>query len=207
MKKNSNNLINAIIFFVLGVVLFSNPDAVVKVISYILGGILILVGIYKCVNYYIQDKRLGVVNRNEIAFGITAVVLGLIFIVLASAIEFLIRVVFGAWMILEGLSKIFNTFYTTDRTSKFYALIVVGIIFVAAGIYTIVSANLALQIIGLFMIIYSIIDFISYFVYKEEKNSTKEDKVVETELLTKEDVIEAEVVEDNKKKSNSKKKK
>ncbi len=207
MKKNSNNLINAIIFFVLGVVLFSNPDAVVKVTSYILGGILILVGIYKCVNYYIQDKRLGVVNRNEIAFGITAVVLGLIFIVLASAIEFLIRVVFGAWMILEGLSKIFNTFYTTDRTSKFYALIVVGIIFVAAGIYTIVSANLALQIIGLFMIIYSIIDFISYFVYKDEKNSKNEDKVVETELLTKEDVIEAEVVEDNKKKSNSKKKK
>lgn len=197
MKKvGKTSLISAITFIILGIIIFVNPETVVKFISYFLGGILIIIGLYKTVNYYIQDKRLGVVNRNEIAFGITAIVLGIVFIFLASAIELLLRFVIGGWVVIAGLSKIMQTFYTTERGSKFYALIVVGLILIAIGLYIILVSNLALSIMGLFMVIYGIIDFISYFVYREITVTVTE----ETNLVLrnkKDNIMEAEIVEDD----------
>lgn len=211
MKKSSKvSLISGIAFFVLGIIIFLNPEILVKVISYGIGGLLILIGVYKSVNYYIQDKRLGIVNRNEIAFGITAIVLGVIFIFLADAIELLIRFIVGGWLLIAGLNKIVKTFYTTDRDSKFYALLVVGIILIGIGLYIILVSNLALSIIGLFMMIYGVIDFISYFVYSSNKvekdmNELLEDNEEIEETITKEKneiIIETEFEEkkDTKKK-------
>jgi len=191
MKNNGKmSLISGLIFFVLGIFIFLNPEIVVKFVSYCFGGLLIGLGIYKAVNYYIQDKRLGVVNRNELAFGITAIILGIVFIFLADAIELLLRFVVGGWLIIAGLGKVSKTFYTTDRDSKFYALIIVGISLIGIGLYIIVVSNLALSIIGLFMMIYGLIDFVSYFIYKDKKVEDVENValvVEEAEVEEKED--------------------
>ena len=190
LKKNSKvSLFSSLVFFVLGIVIFVNPDILVKTISYGLGGLLILIGIYRSVSYYIHDKNLGVVNRNEIAFGITAIVLGVVFIFLADAIELLIRFIVGGWLLIAGLNKILKTFYITDRNSKFYSLIVIGLILIGIGLYIILVSNLALSIIGLFMMIYGVIDFISYFVYKSGKEIIEE---VVDEIETKEVIKEKE---------------
>lgn len=190
MKKNSKvSLFSSLVFFVLGIVIFVNPDILVKTISYGLGGLLILIGVYRSVSYYIHDKNLGVVNRNEIAFGITAIVLGVVFIFLADAIELLIRFIVGGWLLIAGLNKILKTFYITDRDSKFYSLIIIGLILIGIGLYIILVSNLALSIIGLFMMIYGVIDFISYFVYKSGKEIIEE---VVDEIETKEVIKEKE---------------
>ena len=175
-SKGRMTLISSIALFAIGLLLFINPETVVKFISYCFGGLLIIIGAYKSVNYYIQDKRLGVVNRNEMAFGITAIILGVVFIFLADAIELLLRFIVGGWVIITGLSKIVSTFYTTNRDNKFYALLIMGFIFIALGLYIILVSNLALSIIGLFMMIYGIIDFISYFVYKDSNIFNKIEK-------------------------------
>ena len=203
MKRNSKvSLISGIAFFILGIIIFLNPDILVKVISYGIGSLLILIGIYKSVNYYIQDKRLGIVNRNEIAFGITAIVLGIIFIFLADAIELMIRFIVGGWLLIAGLNKIFKTFYTTDRDSKFYALLIIGFVLIGIGLYIIFVSNLALSIIGLFMMIYGIIDFISYFVYRNNKSDNRNDlieKEIEESTNNKDEIIvETEFIEKRK---------
>ena len=174
VKKFS--LINGILFIVIGVFIFFKPDAVIKFISYFIGGLLLAVGIYKVVNYYIQDKRLGVVNTNELAFGISAIVLGLLFIFLAGTIELMLRIVIGVWLIFAGIARISNTFYTTTRDSKFFALLIVGFLLVAAGVYVILVSNLVISTIGLIMAIYGLIDLISYFVYKDSFLNTKPKK-------------------------------
>ena len=189
MKKN-NSLLTPIIFLVIGVLLFNDPNSIVKFISYIFGGLLIIVGVYRCVNYYIQDKRMGIVNNNELAFGITAFILGLLFIILAKTIESLIRIFFGVYLILIGIGKVYKTFFTTDRSSKFYALIIVGVIFLIGGVFTIISNEtiLPLEFVGLFMIIYGVVDFISYFVYQDKNvsNPVREAEVVK-EITDEED--------------------
>ncbi|MBQ7031199.1 MAG: DUF308 domain-containing protein [Bacilli bacterium] len=181
-NNNKTSLISGLVFFILGIIIFLHPDTVVKFASYCLGGLLIGLGLYKIANYYIQDKRLGVVNRNEMAFGITAVVLGVLFIFLAGTLELLLRFIVGGWLVIAGLGKIGTTFYTTDRDSKFYALIVVGVIYIGIGLYIVLVSNLALSIVGLFMMIYGLTDFISYFVYR------KKQEIIEEEI--KEEIVE-----------------
>lgn len=174
-NNNKTSLISGLVFFILGIIIFLHPDTVVKFASYCLGGLLIGLGLYKMANYYIQDKRLGVVNRNEMAFGITAVVLGVLFIFLAGTLELLLRFIVGGWLVIAGLGKIGTTFYTTDRDSKFYALIVVGVIYIGIGLYIVLVSNLALSIVGLFMMIYGLTDFISYFVYRKKQEIIEEE--------------------------------
>lgn len=189
MKKTSKTmLISGLTFFVLGIIIFLYPKLLVKVISYGLGGLLILTGIYRTINYYVQDKKLGIVNRNELAFGITAIVLGILFIFLVDAIQLLIKIIVGGWLIIAGINKIIKTFFIRERDAKFYALIVIGLILIGIGLYIIIALNI-LSIIGLFMMMYGLIDFISYFVYKDEKNLN--DIVIKTDVV----IEEAEVVE------------
>lgn len=212
--KNKVSLTGGLIFLVVGIILFTNPDVFVKTISYVVGGVLILIGLYKVINYYIKDKNLKVVNRNEMAFGITSIILGVLFIFLAGTLELILRFVIGIYILLIGISKIFATFYTTDRGSKFYALIVVGLAFIVCGIYTIVNSNLPLKILGLFMIIYGLIDIISFFVYKDDSKEVKisDDDEIETKLevkekeKTEEKVEEVEFIEKKETKKKGKKK-
>jgi len=196
LKNNSNKftLISGLVFFIFGLIVFINPDVLVKIVSYGIGGFLILIGLYKCVNYYIHDKHLGVVNRHELAFGITAIILGILFIFLAGVFEFLLRLIVGGWLVTMGISKIFKTFFTTERNYKFYSLIVIGVLLIIIGLYIILVANIALSIIGLFMMLYGLIDFISFFVYRE-KDKTMNDDIKSEKTKKLPDVYEVEFEE------------
>ena len=183
MVKEKSSFISGILFFFFGLFVFLNPDMIVKFISYFIGGVLIALGLYKTVNYYVQDKKNGIVNTNELGFGVTMAILGILLVCLAGTIEFLTRVIIGAWLIVSGLSRISSTFYTTDRGSKFYSLIVVGLIYIGGGLYTIIDSNLPFKILGIFMMVYGVIDFMGYFVYKDTFTSSKEPKIKEAELI------------------------
>ena len=183
MVKEKSSFISGILFFFFGLFVFLNPDMIVKFISYFIGGVLIALGLYKTVNYYVQDKKNGIVNTNELGFGVTIAILGILLVCLAGTIEFLTRVIIGAWLIVSGLSRISSTFYTTDRGSKFYSLIVVGLIYIGGGLYTIIDSNLPFKILGIFMMVYGVIDFMGYFVYKDTFTSSKEPKIKEAELI------------------------
>ena len=77
MKKQSAlSLLSSIVFLIFGIVIFAEPDGVVKLMSNLFGIALIAMGAYRTINYLIQNKRLQVVNYNEIAFGVTAIVFG-----------------------------------------------------------------------------------------------------------------------------------
>jgi len=183
MNNKKINLIGSLLFVIIGLFVFLNPDVIVKFISYFIGGVLIALGLYKTINYYIQDKNLGIVNQNELGFGVTMIVLGILLVCLAGTIEFLTRVMIGGWLIVSGISRIANTFYTTVRDSKFYALLIVGFILICGGLYTIIDSNLPFKILGLFMIIYGVIDFVSYFVYKDAFVTDKKEEIKEAELI------------------------
>lgn len=188
MKINfKSSFISGIVFFIVGLFIFLYPDMIVKFISYFIGGCLIALGLYKTINYVIEDKRLGIVNRNELGFGVTMIVLGILLICLAGTIEFLTRVIIGGYLLVEGISKISTTFYTTNRDKVFYSLLGMGILFIIGGLYTIVNANLPFQIIGIFMMVYGLIDFIGYFFYKDKIKDNKVKEIEEAEVIEEKD--------------------
>ena len=92
---------------------------------------------------------------------------------------------------MSGISRIYTSMIYPVRDARFYSLIIVGIILIGLGFYIVFYSNLAISIIGLFMMLYGLIDFISYFVYK---NASLE---VNKKINSKEDIKEAEIVKDS----------
>ena len=106
------SLFNAILFFILGIILFTNPNGIVKVLIYIIGGISILIGIFKLLMCYKlpQTKE----NQKEIVNGLVYMIIGMVTIVCAiiffDAVENVLRLTFAVFLLYVGINRFINAF-------------------------------------------------------------------------------------------------
>lgn len=192
---NLSSLISAIIFFILGAIMFTSPDVMVIVVSRILGGTICIIGIFNCIKNYLEVKRDNSTPSTGMVTGILGIIIGLVFIFLAGVIEALIRFVIGGFILFIGVNKFINVLYLKKNTSKFFVLFIISLILLIGGLYTILEANLAFQAIGIILMIYALLEIFSYIFCKRESSviKTKNEKV-----------IDAVILQDNTKKKSSK---
>lgn len=190
-----SSLISAIIFFILGAIMFTSPDVMVIVISRILGGTICIIGIFNCIKNYLEVKRDNSTPSTGMVTGILGIIIGLVFIFLAGVIEALIRFVIGGFILFIGINKFINVLYLKKNTSKFFVLFIISLILLIGGLYTILEVNLAFQAIGIILMIYALLEIFSYIFCKRESNVIKNKN---------EKVIDAVIIRDNTKKKSSK---
>ena len=192
VKNYSNviSLISSIIFFILGAIMFTKPAAIILFISYVIGGLLIIIGIFKCIKNYLDVKRDNSVSSKEMISGIALIVIGLIFIFLANVIEALVRVVIGGWILFSGINRLINTLHLNKKSNKFIVFLILSLLLIGTGLYTILEANLAFQTIGIVLMIYSFIEIFGYIFNRKDIESTteiiidsKENKVIDAILI------------------------
>lgn len=194
MKKLVKNyssvvsLIISILFFILGAVMFTNPDAIVLFISYVIGGLIILIGTFKCIKNYLDVKKDNSTSSNGMIVGITLIVIGLVFIFLASVIEALVRLVIGGWILFSGIIRLVNALSIKKKDINFWVLLGISIILICGGLYTILETNLAFKAIGLILMIYSVVEIFGYVFNKKEIGEViitkeKEEKIEEAVLI------------------------
>ena len=182
-------LISSIIFLILGAIMYTKPDAIVIITTYVFGGLLILVGLFKCVKNYLDVKKDNNISSTEMIVGIVLTVLGVICIFLAGVVEALIRLVIGGWMIFSGINSLINALYLDKKTSRFFVSLILSIIVIGGGLYTILEANLAFQAIGIVLMIYSVLEIISYIFNKKSvtviktKVDKNDHKVIEASII------------------------
>lgn len=170
-KKDTMSLITSILFFIIGILLFSNPGGVVKIITYVIGSIFIIVGIGKIISYYRMNKKMNINNTTDLIMGIVAIVLGLVIIFCSSAIEFVIRLVMGGWILYSGIVKlIYSLNLKESKVNNWIYVLIVSIIMIVCGLYIIIKSNLVFSTIGLFLIIYSIIEIVQYIIIPKNIN-------------------------------------
>ena len=170
-KKDTMSLITSILFFIIGILLFSNPGGIVKIITYIIGSIFIIVGIGKIISYYRMNKKMNINNTSDLIMGIVAIVLGLVIIFCSSAIEFVIRLVMGGWILYSGIVKlIYSLNLKESKVNNWVYVLIVSIIMIVCGLYIIIKSNLVFSTIGLFLIIYSIIEIVQYIIIPKNIN-------------------------------------
>lgn len=170
MKKvtlEKNTLLSSIIFLLLGIILFTNPGGILKFISYITGGILIALGGINIFSYTKTLKKLNVEDTSKLISGIVLIVLGLVVIIFSSLIETTIRLVFGAWIIYNGIMKLIDSLSIKNDKVTFYVNLGISIVMIIVGFYVALT-GLAYKMIGLFIMIYSILDIVSYVSYKRK---------------------------------------
>lgn len=160
--KKDNSLFNSIIFLILGVILFTNPGGILKFLSYIVGCILLIPGIFNILSYYRTLKKLNIEEHGTLIRGIILIILAVVVIVFSSFVETTIRLVCGGWIIYSGVVKLIEAIKCKDNKTTFYVGLAVSILMILCGFYVALAVNLVFSLIGLFIMIYAILDIVSY---------------------------------------------
>ena len=179
------SLLNAILFFILGIILFTNPNGVVKFVIYILGAFSILIGIFKLLVYY-QTSQFNP-NKKEIINGMIYMLIGMITIICSivffDAIETVLRLTVSIFLLYVGINRLINTFKQPKGEKIIY--FVNALLIIALSIALAFIQNLPFRIVGLFIIVYSIIEIIGFILCKRKSN-IKETVKEATVILEKE---------------------
>ena len=168
VKRNRDSLFNSILFLIFGIILFTNPGGILKFLSYIAGGILLIIGIFNILSYYKTLKKLNIEDHKKLISGIIIIVLALIVIIFSSFIETTIRLVCGGWIIYSGVIKLIEAINLKGDKITFYVTLGVAILMILCGFYVALAANLVFSLIGLFIMIYAILDIIGYVTIRKK---------------------------------------
>ncbi len=181
------SLISWIAFIILGIFLFTKAELTLKVISYIVGGTLLL-AIIPLVKTLISKDA--IYNYSFIS-EIFMVVAGLIIVLNTELIASIIPILIGIVMIINGVSKIqFACVLKKENLKSWTISLLLAIVITCCGIIFITNpfkgAVTITKVIGIVIILYSILDmfdflFINKNVKKEGKTETKEIKIIEEE--------------------------
>jgi len=184
------SLINSIIFFILGAVIFTKPEIIILFISYVIGGIIIIIGLFKCIKNYLDIKKDNTISSREMVMGIILTIIGLVFILIADVIEALVRLIIGGWILFTGINRLISSLQLPKKNNQFIVRLILSFLIICIGLYTILESNLAFKTIGIVLMIYSIIEIIGYILkkrtpYIEEEMTikTKENKIIDAIII------------------------
>lgn len=176
------SLFNAILFFILGIILFTNPNGVVKIVIYILGAFATLTGIFKLLVYYKTAQYNP--NKKEIINGMMYMLIGMATItcslVFFDAIETVLRLAVAIFLLYIGLNRLVGAFREPKGSKLIY--LVNAILIIGAGVALAIIKGLPFKIVGLFIIGYSIVEIVGFIFCKKNGNTRqviKEATIVE----------------------------
>ncbi len=169
--KNTSSLVSSIILFIMGGILFTNPDIFVTTISKIIGTILLATAIILLITIFL-NRKITPIPILKLSSTIILLLLGIMFLFFSETVEKAIRIVVGFWILFSGINRLINALKMTDKNKKFLSLVIVSILLILIGVYTIVIGDVLLSSIGIILMLYSAIDIIGYIFYSKETNTT-----------------------------------
>ncbi|MCI8466713.1 MAG: hypothetical protein HFI08_00750 [Bacilli bacterium] len=161
-QTKNTKVIASLITLVLGIILVTNSNQIVTITFQIIGGFIILFGIYHFLKYFKIKKQFKMDDNNALMAGISSITIGLLIIILAGVLEIGLRYILGLILIIHAINKL-NLALLAQNSNKnrFISNLITSIIFLIIGLYTIFFANAALIFIGIVLIISSLLDLLS----------------------------------------------
>lgn len=163
----------SLIMIILGLILYVNPEVAMKTVSWLIGIIFIVVGALSIYSY-IKKDRITLLTFNLI-YGIISALVGLFIILNPFAIANILTVSLGIWLIISGGLKInYGVRLKTIKEQAWSLTLVVGIISILFGLMVILnpfSKLILVEVIGLFLVVYGIVDFVDVLLLKKRAKS------------------------------------
>lgn len=178
-KMFTLSIFSSIILIVIGLLLFLKPDGALKTLAYVIGGLILVFGIFGVARFSKSEKK----GLNfDLVYAILSFIAGLIIIVNYETLMSIIPIVLGIWIIINSAIKIQYSFYIkSDNSKKWVATLVMSLITLICGMILLFNpfeiVKTVTRVVGLFIIIYAVIDLIESFMLKT-KNNVKTAEVV-----------------------------
>ncbi len=161
-KSGWTDIIISIIFILFGIMLISRPEAIVSIISILLGAIFIVMGVLKIIDYYSNGKQ----DNYLIAISVVMILIGIIIMFCADIILSAFRILIAIWIIYSGILNLQTTIVWKDYKSRLWLLtLLLSIATIGVGIYVLVNTGAIMQTIGIAILVYGIVNIIESFIF------------------------------------------
>lgn len=159
------DILVSVIFAVIGIFMIINPDSALEILSYILGGIFILIGIVKLIDYFASKGKYDFYNY-DLVFGVIAIVIGIVTIFCSGLIESMFRIIIGLWIIYSGLMRLSLSLKLHAAKVNTWGLsLAFSIIMIIGGICMIFQSGALMTLAGIIMLIYSVMDLVENIIF------------------------------------------
>lgn len=164
-KAGWTSVITSLIFGIIGLVMIYNPDTTMKFISTIIGIFFIVIGVIKVINYF-MSKGNSTLFTNDIAWGLIAIIIGLVTMVYSSTIENIFRIMIGIWIIYSGFTRFTVSFRLKNVNDRLWALVLtLAVLMIVGGLYVTFYPGALIVTLGVIILIYAIMDLIESFIF------------------------------------------
>lgn len=199
-KLLKSSIWSSIALVILGLLLIFYSEVTIISISYVIGGILIAIGVIALIKY-ISNINKDAKNEIDIVYGIGTIILGIIVISNPKAIASIIPFILGILIVINSTAKIDYSFkLRKNKNNLWISTLVVSLVALVCGVLLIFNpfagAEFITKVIGAILLVYAILDIVSTIRISKELKETF-GKVKEDKKKLKDEVVEAEVVEDN----------
>lgn len=165
------SLISSIILFVLGLLLFFKSEVTLMSISYIIGGVLFALGVMAIVRFMTRENN-DVFTQLNIVYGVICILGGVFFIKEPELIGSLMPIFLGIAIIINSSLKIQQALMLRNMKSQYWiGSFVTALLCLLCGVVLLFNpfkgAVIITKIIGLFLIIYAILDVVNSFILKK----------------------------------------
>lgn len=191
MNKIFNvSIVTSVIILVLGIFLFIQPDTIIRMISVILGGIILIPGITSLINY-IKTKQ-----QSSLIMAVVTIIIALILIVNTELVASILPFILGIYFVVNGINRLqYALVLKKSNASNYVTSLVFSILIILCGILFIINpfggALVITKVMGIFMIIYAVLDLTNSIILKKEIN------VMNSKTSMKDTVIEIKVDDKN----------
>lgn len=194
-----SSLLTSTLLLVVGVLLLFKSSDTIVALSYILGSVLIVLGIIAVVNFF-RKSSMNAFNDLNIIYGIVTIILGVLIITNPNAIATFIPFVVGLGILISSSIKLaYSIELKNDADELWKSTLIMAAIGAFCGVLILFNpfktSVIVFKIIGLFIVIYSILDIIS--IWQIKKGLNKDIEVVKEINQT---PIDAEIIEEKEEK-------
>lgn len=169
------SILISILFILLGICLFLFPETIISMISYILGGIILVSGVISIIRYFTRKERI-TMFAFDLIYGVFSIIFGVIMITNPTALATVIPFVLGIWVIINSIVKMRYSFRLKDyNQSAWLSTFVISIVMLLWGFILLFNpfegALVITQVIGLFIIVYAMLDLVEVSLLKKNFNN------------------------------------
>ncbi len=172
-KMNKSSLIiTMILTLVIGILFVLFPKDIINLLGYIVGTVLIVLGVLNILMYFKTSPEEGM--SFGFSIGLILIVLGSYLMIKTNFILSTLSVFFGFFIMING---IFSLQVAVDslraKTNKWKAIIIMAIINTLLGIIILYNpfagTEALVMYIGIFMIVVSVLNFITFIISEKMK--------------------------------------
>lgn len=182
------SVIASIIFLILGIILITNPNGVVKVSLYIFGAIIALMGIFKLLMYYKSNDM----QKKEIISGGVFIVFGMALILCVAVffdkVEFALRIIAAVYLLYVGIYRLISAFKTKGKKTPYF---VNALLIILIAVLLVIIPGMPLWAVGWFITAYAIVEIVGFILGRKDGsfNGVAEAIVVTEKIETKDEDV------------------